>query len=446
MAFTFNKIPVSSEDELKLIEKAREELAPLKEKAFGPESNEYDFCESGKLYSIKSQIRIVDLEKEIRRILSDDFIDAIGRYQIELRTREDYNLTKTVMEEILPIVMPPETLVEYKLFVVGRKLKKIDSKKDNTRGREDEHYSIKILPAKEWTTKWERYIFLDERADSEEIVPFLPGETDSLVSDVQKLYAVKETCESRNRNNNHTKGFLPGHTVDDSKSEIDFRTKSGVELMWKYIPYLTKLEIKSGEKRESIVDLAGVRVIYLKDFEKNAIKLHQYFMNKYVGSCKGSLILQALDMAKDKRGKVEQEVKFLENLPTEQLRGIYRRILKVEDRSDLLERDDVESLDKKYYLEMLIPFCATSNGDSGVFGKNVINILAYHLPTHKKINEKHDHFAYDDRRGAWRDEHYSPFEWLVVKRIAPALLDKSSLKYMEKVYQPRIHKIFRSCN
>lgn len=444
MSIKFNPIPTASEEELKRMERLKEDLTSLKEHAYGPDSNSYEFCESGRLPKKPLGMSIKELEMEIVKVLPGDVVEAIAKDQRKLRSEIDSCLAKTVVEEILPIVMPPTTLVEYDFYVVGRNLEEIDSKVDPHRGREDIQHHIEVLPVGEWKDEWKEHIFLDERASTEEIERYLPRGTNCLVSTVHKLYAVKRNADKKkNGKNNNTNGFLPGYTADDSKLEIDFRTKSGIELMWKYAQYLTGLERSPGKKREDIVDLAGFRPVYLNGFEEESLSLYQEFMDRVIGSCKGSLILQLLDLGVNRqKAEFEQKIEFLKNLKTRQLRKLCEEILIVEDRSSLLPLEDVKGLGKKYYVEMLIPICAASNNNN-FFGRNVINGLAYPLQTLKKILEKTDHFIYDGRAEDWRNEHYTALEWLLIRKLAPALLIGSDLKYMERVYQPRLERISR---
>lgn len=432
MSLRLNSIPALSEEFLETIERVKNDIRALKKAAYGSGCNSYDGSHQ---YNPKS-MSIDELDRELSNILSDKTLEKIASEVRELRPKLDYHLIQTVVEKILPQWVHPRTLVEYDLYIAGRDMKQIDSKKDPRRGRKDRQEHIIVLPVEEWADAWKEYVFSDERVDRGEIVERMPEGTDCLLSTNHRFYGVKKVDKVyRRRNNNHNNGFLQGYEIVDNKSQVDCRLKSGAEFFWKLAPYLTGLEVKQGKTRESIVDVAGIRLICLENSEQNSTDLYQNLMNNYTGDCRGSLILNTLSNQNKQRNE------FIRAISGKAI-GFIEKVLVEEDRPDLLSPEDVEKLQTKYYLEMLIPFCATlkQNDSSSCFGRNVFNILSYQVDTFKKIHEKRDDFIYKGRAEDWRDEHYSYLEWRVLEMLAPAMLTGDSFRYIKTVVRSKIHK------
>lgn len=441
MSLVYNTIPALSVEFLETMKRVRGDITALKELAYGEDCNCYDSPYPYKPNKPeKNPMTKRDVDDMLSDILSSETLKQISEEQRKLRSVIDRCLIQTVVEKILPQWMPPKALIEYDLYVAGRDMSQIDSKKDTRRGRDDKQEHIKVLPVDEWIDTWEEHIFLDERAYGEEIKCHMPPDNDCLLGTMQRFYAVEKESSHRRKNKNRSNGFLSGYEIVDNKLQVDCRTKSGAELMWKYIPYLTGLEEKPGEMRKDITDMAGIRLICRDDFEQESVDLFQNFMSKYTGDCKGSIKLQILDSnQKKQKKKFFEEINLAYDEQIKKRRNFLKEILKTEDRSHVLKSEDVSNLETKYYLEMLIPFSVIFNNDD-CFGRNIINVLSYSLQTFKKIHEQRDPFAYKGRAEDWRDEHYSYLEWRLSEILAPSLLIGDSLRYITHITQSKLHK------
>ncbi len=420
MPFSFNPVPVLDKEGLARIESAKEDVRALETEAYGEGCNRYDYVPP----FYPTHMRTSDLELELHRIFPADELQKIAEEQKELRRMVDYSLAETVVTRILPKLATPETLFEYDLYVAGRDMGQIDSTVDRRRGRKDRQTHMVVLPLKEWADAWKERIFFDERADSEEVERYMPEDTNRLLSTVHRFYAVKSVSTGRKTKRIHNNGFLHGYEVDGNKLQVDWRTKSGAEFLWKLIAYLTGLEDKPGGVREKILDLAGVRLMLRDDFEGRSVELYQHFMDGYRGSCEGSLFLQVLEP----NGKQMED--FLKKVPA-RLRNFISENIVEEDRSSVLSPEDVKKLERKYYLEMMIPF----------LGRNIINLLNYPLQTFKKIHEKQDDFIYKGRAEDWRNEHYTYSKWYLLGLLAPWLVSGHSRMYMEHIVNSKIDRI-----
>ena len=431
MSFLFNIIPALSEESIETMKGAREKIIGLKEEAYGNDCNRYG-C-SVDFYP--KNMTLQELEKRLNEILPNEILRKLAEEQKALRSKIDYELAKVVATEILPLLAPSGTFFEYDLYVIGRDMSQIDSKVDPHRGRKDRQTPIISLPVEDWRDgAWKEYIFSDNRADSEEIYRYMPVGTNRLLSTVHRFYTVNKTNKNcQNKNKDHNNGFLSGYKIDDSKLQVDCRTKSGAELSYKFVSWLTGIERKPNEPREDVRDLAGARIVFKDGYEENSINCFKYFMNNYRGSCEGSLILQILHSDQDK-----QKSEFLKNVPRK-LKNFCEAILDIEDRTNILDSEDVKKIGKKYYLEMLIPFFTTCYKENDVFGRNIINLLTQPLKTYKKIREKCDDFLYKGR-SEYNRERFWPFsDWYILGKLEEILTGHSQL-YINEVVQSQLSK------
>jgi len=435
MSFLFNNIPALSEESIETMKKLREKIIGLKEEAYGNDCNKYG-C-SVDFYP--KNMTLQELEKRLHEIFPNETLRKLAEEQKALRSKIDYELAKVVATEILPLLAPSGTLFRYDLYVAARDMSQIDSKIDPHRGRKDRQTQIVSLSVEDWRDgAWKEYIFSDNQADSEEIQAYMPVGTNRLLSTVHRFYVVNKTNKNfQRKNKNHNNGFLPGHEINESKLQVDFRTKSGAELSYKFVSLLTGIERKPNEPREDVRDLAGARIVFKDDYEENSIDCFRYFMNNYRGSCEGSLILQILHPNHD-----EQKSEFLKNLPRKS-KGFCEAILDIEDRTNILDPEDVKKIGKKYYLEMLIPFFTTCYKENDVFGRNIINLITQPSKTYKKILEKRDHFIYKGRLEDDRERAWTFLDWYLLKKLAPEILTGDSLSYINEVTQSYLSKKMR---
>lgn len=428
MPFVFNTIPALSEEFIEIMENAREKTRALKEDAYGKDCNKYGYP----LEFYPKNMTCQDLEKRLHEIFPDGNLKKLAEEQKVLRSKIDRELVKVVATEILPQLAPPGAVFEYDLYVVARDMSQIDSKTNSHHGRKDRQTHIISLPVEDWRDgAWEEYVLLDYRADSEEINRYMPMDTNRLLSTVHRFYAVNKVDNGR-KNKNHNNGFLPGYEVHNSKLQVDCRTKSGAELSYKFASWLTGVERKPNEPRQDVRDLAGTRIIFKDDYEKNSINFFKYFMKNYKGTCEGSLILQILHP-----NQYEQKSEFLKNVPTKS-KNFCESILDIEDRTNILDSEDVEKLGKKYYLEMLIPFSTTYYKKNDIFGKNIINLITQPLETYKKIREKQDDFLYKGRVEYHRERTWPFLEWYLLRTLAQTILTGDSLLYISDVTESQL--------
>lgn len=429
MAFEYNPLPLSSSEELKLLETVKNGLRELKLNAYGSDSNLFD----GPHNYVPQFMSKKELLHEIRKIIPNEVIKEIACSHMKLRAKSDYLLVETVVEKIIPQFVSPNTLIDYNFYVVGRDMSKIDSKDDERRGRADRDNHIIVLPASELKDAWREYVILDEQVDREGIDKYMPKDTDCNLSTVHRFYAVEEsTSIRRGKKKNQNNGFPEGYVADKSKFQADARSKSGQEFLYKFVPSMSGLEDNPEKPRETINDSWAIRTIFGTYFESNSIALYQNFMSNYKGSCKGSLILQTLE---PNTKKVETE--FIKHLQSTKEKNFCKRVIIREDRSNLLHPKDVKELKKKYYLEMKIPFCSISTDVDECVGRNIVNPLSYYIETYKKINEKSDPFLYKERKEVWRDENWSFFEWALLE-LFKAMTSGQNLWYVGKVAKSKL--------
>jgi len=414
MSFVFNNIPALSEEFIETMKKVREETTNLKKVAYGEDCNRFDHS----VGFYPRNMTLQELEIRLNEILSTEILIKLAEEQRALRSKIDCELAKVVATEILPQLALPGTLFQYDFYVVARDMRQIDSKTDPHRGRRDSQTPIKCLPVEDWKDgAWKEYILLDHRINNGEIDRYMPVGTNRLLSTVHRFYAVNKT--------------------DKSKLQIDCRTKSGAEFLYKLVAWLTGIERKPGEPRQDIRDLAALRIIFRDYFEERSIDGLRHFMDNYRGSCEGSVILQILHSNQD-----GQKVEFLKNLPRKS-RSFCEAILDTEERTNILDPEDVAKIEKKYYLEMLIPFFTTCYRKDDVFGRNIINLLTQPRETYKKICEKKDEFLYKGRVEYNRERSWPYFEWCSLIMSAEKVLEGDSLSYINEVTNKQLYRRLR---
>lgn len=413
--FRYHEIPALTEEELRIWREKKNQVDELNKRAYGKKST---------FEPVYMNRR--DVNNELYDIFSgNDFKKILEGYK-KLRSILDYESNKLVVEKILGFYLSPRTPVSLYLQVTARDMGKIDSTKDPNRGLCDRHTLIKTLTVEEWQTHWEEFVFLDTKADSEEIEKHTPKPKNAVgricqVSTVTKFIEAEKTTKKNGKNNNG----LDYYDIIDPKFETDARTKSGSHFAYKLDEYLIGT-------RSDINDFIGWRQKHKENYEDRSVDLISHLFGKEIGNCEGLLKLQSLD------SNIEAQRKdFLKNLS--RCRNFCEKYMTTEDKSHIFKHnpEELKKLKKKHYLESLFTFSTLGNYDSSI-GRNIISNLSYTVYTSKKIDQNSDHFAYEGRKEDERDkETWRYIHWALLD-ILKEFLTGFSRYYIEQISVSRL--------
>ncbi len=431
-----NRNPISavSESGLEILTVLKGELRNLKKQLYGPECNSYREEALKPTEKIPKGVARRDLETQLDKIFSLVNLD-FAKGSTETRAMVEERLGRQV-ERLMPIWFPPKALVMYSLRVEGRNRGEMLSsydKKNNQWGYKKEQTPIAVLPVEEWPSAWRDFVVLDRMADSKSMNGYMPSDADYLLSTVHKFEVVSGK-EKRKGEKKQGNGLGEKFRRSEEAESLHWRIKSGPERLWKMVLLMTGLERKPKETVEEIVDEAGIRLLCSDGkvgsyFGVVCSELHNGYSFPHL---KGSVILQKLPV-KDR--KYDHKAAFLDSVPTK-YRGFCERIMEEERRSLRLADDSI----LPYYVEMLSRF---GRNNENVFDRNVIDTLLYPNRTFYAMYEEngYDELAYKARHEGWRTDHYTLFEWLVAKKLAPILMMGGSLSYANDIIETRMSKL-----
>ncbi len=423
-----NRNPVSavSESGLELIAVLKDELRKLKEKIYGPDCNSYRERALTHKEKIPEGVARTGLETKLDEIFSLVDLD-FAKESAETKVMVEEGLGRQV-EALMPIWFPPKALVMYSLRVEGRnreEMLKLYGSKNRQWGYKKEQTPVAVLPAEEWPSSWRDFAVLDRIADSKGIKSYMPSDADYLLSTVHKFEVV--TKREKNDVMNPYRNLLDKkfRRADDAES-LHWRVKSGPEKLWKMVLLMTGLERKPNETVEEIVDDAGIRLLcsdeqFGSKFGEVCLELHKGYS---APNLNGAIILQKIPVKDNGYNHLK---KFLDSVPAK-YRGFCRSIMKEEDRNLRIADESI----LPYYIEMLSRF---GRKKENAFDRNVINTLIYGNSTFYAMygEDGYDELAYKARNEDWRTDHYTLFELLVAKRLAPILMTGTSLSYANDI-------------
>ncbi len=445
-----NPVPAVSQDCLDTWEYLKLELRGLKEKAF-PEANRY----TEQSYSKKAPkgMSPKGLEKEINDILTDEIRLQLTQNYTAARLRLEIGLAEIVIgtspsgierdsrdireKGLLQEWVGKEALVLYSLRVEGRKGKEMRTPyNEHTRwGYAKKQTPIALMKAKEWVGAWKDIVFLDSKVDATDMRPYLPDGSDYLLTTVHKFEAVEE--------NGVGEISLNGRKYIPLDNAVHLRIKSGAEMLWKMIAFLSGIEEKkSGETRDDILDEAAARLIcrpgkptekqpFGHVFGRKAAYIFKALTEQYhhYPDLLNSVILQELNLGFNG----PHRKMFLDTVPKHS-RKFLDKILQEEGRPYI-------SINKKamvlpYYLEMR-PRIGIDSGN--VFNKNVVDLLIYSKDLYDAMyGMGFDQLAYRARNEGWRFDHYTLFEWLLASKLAPVITSLKVQTYVKDLVSARM--------
>ncbi|MBS3132611.1 hypothetical protein J4470_00580 [Candidatus Woesearchaeota archaeon] len=436
MPLNINPISCVTEEGLDLVEIVKGELRQLKVEAYGSGCNAYRDAPPSSEERRPRNMSRRSLEAAIGHIFSQVGVLEFAKESTETRVMIEAGLSK-VAERLLPLWFPPDSLIMYSLRVEGRNDAEMSAPyttKNFNWGYRQKTTPIAVLQLNEWPSAWNKFMFLDRRADTEDITPYMPEGADYLLSTVHKFDRVSERRGDRGGSLNQRYERIKGG------ESLHWRVKSGPEKLWKMVVLLTGLEEdEPGDVRETIVDDAGIRLlcqanmfgIKFADAHKALTEgRHAWDDLKGNDSIK-TLALQKLPAADS---SYSHRKAFLSSLPKD-YRSFIDELLQEEKREiDLSGRKVLP-----YYVEMLTRFGTNNNV---WFERNVIDTLVYGNDTFGALYEEqgYDQFAYKVRNARWRSEHYTLFEWLIAARLAPLIMTRTSQEYVHRLIGMRMRQ------
>jgi hypothetical protein len=412
-------MPTLTEEGLKIWREKRDRVSIEKKEAYKKVYNGYL---SGKSLPFEpTDESRSDVRNSLYDIFSGNDVDRIATEHKEYRQKADYELAKTMIEKVIPFYLSKDEMIGYILEAAFRDMSKIDSKK-GPRGRKDGHKPIAVFSLEDWKENFEKYVFFDNRAYTDEINQYMPDDMNPLTTRPMSTRHIFIPAELRQRKKNGKNGrnSFPDYSIIEPEIIFYWRTKSGQQFAYKLVEYISSM-------RKSITDFVGAQIAYKKDYEDNSINLFQKVIGNNKGFCDNLLVLQSLDP------KIHDQMEnFLDNLS--RARNMVEKILTGEDRSKKMRIDpsELRNLLKKHYLEMRLPFSCVSDNSGNGFGRNVMEIQTYHIPTLSKIDEKYNHSLYEGRKEDER-ESWTYFDWVLLDIVNEKFLEGFSKEYIKQI-------------
>ena len=395
-----NPVPLTTEEGYRLIIGLQKTVRSLRKQVFPNGQN-------GTIVS-KSEV-----ERSIDAVLTEEVKESLKAEFAKTRPRLEQALAETVMQQILPLWMPENSIVNYSVRVESRNRDgMLLSRPTVNAGYRHLTTPIHFLQASDWPSEWRSFVLLDDQLYERE--DCLPENTDYLLATVHKFDAL-------------TPYGRP--TGDDA---VHWRVKSGPEMLWKMVAYLSGIEDDSGKTRESIVDAAGARLITRP--ENIGGKFSMVHESLVKGSTYLDLVEQVILQHVNYGGKTPSESmgSFMESIPRNK-RSFMEKISAVESRN--IKINGKSKIALPYYLEMS---SRLGTDDSDAFQCNVLNTLIYPNDLFVSMNSQHGHdqFAYKSRTERRREENYTVFEWALAERLAPLMLpEPTSLRYVNDLIE-----------
>jgi len=199
----FHEMPTLTEEGLKIWREKRDRVSIEKKEAYKKVYNGYL---SGKSLPFEpTDESRSDVRNSLYDIFSGNDVDRIATEHKEYRQKADYELAKTMIEKVIPFYLSKDEMIGYILEAAFRDMSKIDSKK-GPRGRKDGHKPIAVFSLEDWKENFEKYVFFDNRAYTDEINQYMPDDMNPLTTRPMSTRHIFIPAELRQRKKNGKNG------------------------------------------------------------------------------------------------------------------------------------------------------------------------------------------------------------------------------------------------